>query len=314
MEMAVSLAQQVVIMFLLMGVGVFVKRRGIISYEAGRMISNIVLLVITPAVLVDAFQRDLQQELLQSLGVSCILVVLFHLMAIALTKWLLPDRGEDRRIVERLLAICSNCGYIGIPLLTAAMGPDAVIYAVVYIAVFNVYLWTHAVMLLRKSKKVVIKEVLTSPGIVGVAIGVVLFLLEIRLPLVLGQTLGYLAVMNTPLPTIITGIFIADISVKETLTAPRTYVVCLMRLMVLPLVFLALIWALRVPHWFEGAYIPAMAAMISCACPGAVATILFPARYGGDTKHAANLIAVSNLLSVVTLPVVAVIAQWVLAL
>jgi predicted permease len=181
------------------------------------MFSNFVLMVITPMLMVVVFQREKQAQLLLIMGLVALLTVLFHLLAIFVTRFVYPPGGDDRSVIERLLAICSNCGYIGIPLLTAVMGPDGAVYATVYIGVFNFYIWTHGVMTVRKSRSISLREALTSPGIVGVALGVALFLLQLRIPSVALEAMEYVSSMNTPLPTIITGVFIADISLKEAL-------------------------------------------------------------------------------------------------
>ncbi len=312
METALTLAHQVVVIFLLMGLGIFIRKKGMVSYESARMFSNFVLMVITPMLMVVVFQREKQAQLLLIMGLVALLTVLFHLLAIFVTRFVYPPGGDDRSVIERLLAICSNCGYIGIPLLTAVMGPDGAVYATVYIGVFNFYIWTHGVMTVRKSRSISLREALTSPGIVGVALGVALFLLQLRIPSVALEAMEYVSSMNTPLPTIITGVFIADISLKEALANRRVYVACAMRLLILPLLFLGLVWALRVPSWFPGAQTAALAVLICCACPGAVSTIMLPARFGGDIRYGSNLIAVSNALSVVTIPLLALLAGWVL--
>lgn len=312
--MVLTLIQQVAVIFVLMGVGVFLKRRKIVSYEAAAMFSNMVLMLILPALIVRNFQREFAPELLGAMGLSLLFAVGFHLLAILLTRFLLPDRGEDQRIVARLLAICSNCGFMGIPLIQAVLGEKATLYAIIYIAVFNVYVWTHGAMLARKAPKIYLKEIIKAPGVIAALLGMGLFLLQIRLPGLILETLDYLAAMNTPLPTILTGIFIADISPRELLRDLRLYYAGALRLLVLPLVFLGLIWVSRSAHWFDGAQTVAMAAMLSCACPGAVTTIMIPAKFGGDVRYGAKLIAVSNLLSIVTIPLIAFLSQLVLPL
>lgn len=309
---AVKLAEQVCIIFILLGIGIFLRKKGVVTYDAARMFSNFVLTLVSPALLVQVFQRDLEAQLLGVMGLSFLLAVLFHIVAAVVSRLIYPPGADDRRLIRRMLSVCSNCGYMGIPLMTTIMGEVGMLYAAVYITVFTVYLWTHGIMILRRNRRISLREIFTAPGTIGAIIGLSLFFLQIRLPEIGMQTLGYLTAMNTPLPTIITGVFIADISLRDFLRDRKIYGACAVRLLVLPLLFLGLLAALRVSHWFDGAYTVALAAMISCCCPGALTTILMPARFGMDTEYASGLVAVSTLLSILTIPIVASLSTAVL--
>ncbi len=308
--MAWILMQQVAVIFLLMGIGIILKKKKIISMEAAGMVSNLVIMIVIPSVIVQAFQRDLEKEMLTSMGTAFLLAVLFHIMAVVFTKWIPRPRDDNQYPVERLLAICSNCGFMGIPLMTAVMGDVGTLYAAIYVAAFNLYLWSHGVMILRKTRKISAKELFGTPGMIGVGVGLSLFFLQLRLPALFSITLNYLAAMNTPLPTIITGVFLADISFKEALRNRHVYIATALRLLILPFLFIALIWIMRVPAWFPNAAMPALAMVICSCCSGAITTAMMPARYGGDSTHGAALVAVSTLFSILTIPVVATTAQW----
>lgn len=308
--MAWILMQQVAVIFLLMGIGIVLRKKKVISIEAAGMVSNLVIIIVIPSVIVQAFQRDLEREMLVGMGTAFLLAVLFHIMAVIVTKWLPRPRDDNRYPVERLLAICSNCGFMGIPLMTAVMGDVGTLYAAIYVAAFNLYLWSHGVMILRKTKRISAKELFCTPGMIGVGVGVTLFFLQLRLPALFTITLNYLAAMNTPLPTIITGVFLADISFTKALRDRHVYLATALRLLILPILFIGLIWVMRVPAWFPEAPMTALAMVICSSCSGAITTAMMPARYGGDASHGAALVAVSTLFSILTIPFVATLAQW----
>lgn len=310
--MAYTLMQQVAVIFLLVLIGVFVKKKHIVTLEAARQFCNFVMLVVTPSMLVSVFQHDYDRQLLTEMGFAALLIIGFHILSAVVAVWMFRPRADGRESIERLGTVFSNCGFMGIPLITAAMGEVGRMFAVVYIAIFNIYLWTHGVMLVRRSNKLSLVEILFSPGTLGAAVGIALFLLKIRLPTVLFDGVNFISAMNTPLPMILTGIFIADIPIKKALTNLRVYLVAFMRLLGLPLIFLALILLSGVrglPGVTDQAI---LGVMISCACPAAIATMMMPARFGGDTGYAAVMIAVSTLFSIVTIPAIAAITQFVL--
>lgn len=307
-----KLAGQVGVMFLLLAIGVFIKKKGIVSVDAARQFSNFALFIITPSLLVNVFQRDFHPGLGASIALSALLAAAFHIVAALVTKPLFPSGGpgDDRSAVARLGAISSNCGFMGIPLMTAAMGEDSMIFAAIYIGIFNIYVWSHGVMLLRRDGKIRWKEILLSPGVLGAVLGILLFLLRVRLPGLLLDTLGFLSGMNTPLPMVITGVLIADLAVGETLRDPRLYFTAFVRLVGLPLVMLGFMLLVRAPVWFDGAATVALAMVISVSCPVAISTVMLPTRFGGDAQYGAKLVALSTLLSIATIPAVAAFAQW----
>lgn len=312
--MAWKLAAQVCVICILVLIGILLKKKGVVSLSSAKQMSDFVLLVVSPALLVQSFQLQMDGNLVKSMLLMFGLSIAFHLLAILVTKPLFRPRADKRDNIEHMSAITSNCGFMGIPLMTAALGETGRIYAVIYLAVFNIYIWTHGVMLMKRVRKLGFKEALTGPGTLAALLGILLFVLQVRLPGVVADTLGFLSSMNTPLPMILIGVYIADISLRETLRDWRLYYTSFLRLIALPLVFLAVVWAVRAAHWFPGADLVVLAAMISCSCPVGVSCMLMPARFGGDAEYGAKLIGVSTLLSVITIPAVASLTEWVLSL
>ena len=217
---------------------------------------------------------------------------------------------NDYDSVGRLSAICSNCGFMGIPLMSAVMGELGALVAAVYIAVFNLYIWSHGVMILRRTRRVKPREFLLTPCVVAALLGAAMFLLRIRLPGILHDAMGYLAGLNTPLPMIITGILIAEVDPKTLFNDPRLWLTAAMRLLILPLLMLAVLVALRVPSWFDGAKTVSLGIMIASACPTAISCVMMPARCGADAALGARLVAVTTLFSILTIPFITQLSAY----
>ena len=298
--MALKLAEQVAVMFILLGVGIFIRRRGIVSEVSAGQFSGFVLLIVTPTLLIQSFQRDFEPELGLLIAATALLAAVFHLLSIPVTKVVFRGMRNDYDSVGRLSAICSNCGFMGIPLMSAA----------VYIAVFNLYIWSHGVMILRRTRRVKPREFLLTPCVVAALLGAAMFLLRIRLPGILHDAMGYLAGLNTPLPMIITGILIAEVDPKTLFNDPRLWLTAAMRLLILPLLMLAVLVALRVPSWFDGAKTVSLGIMIASACPTAISCVMMPARYGADAALGARLVAVTTLFSILTIPFITQLSAY----
>ena len=80
--MALKLAEQVAVMFILLGVGIFIRKRGIVSEVSAGQFSGFVLLIVTPTLLIQSFQRDFEPELGLLIAATALLAAVFHLLSI----------------------------------------------------------------------------------------------------------------------------------------------------------------------------------------------------------------------------------------
>lgn len=306
---AKALAEQVLVILLLMLLGIFIRKRGIVSLDAARMFCNVVLVFIIPALLVHTFETQKHDASLAQLLLGLGLAAFFHLLAVVATKLIFPAT-DDRTVTERLFVTCSNCGFMGIPLLMAAVGEQALIYAALYIAVFNVYNWSHAAMMLQRSRSFELRKILLAPGTLGAIVGGAVYALHLHFPYFVSEALSMVSSMNTPLPTMIMGMFVADIDWKAAFAQARVWKSVLLRLVGLPLLFVGVLWAARVHRWFPGSDMTAFVMTICVGCSGAISTILLPARFGGgDEAYGGTLVAVSNVAAIVAIPLMASVAM-----
>ena len=127
MELAANVFNQVLIMFLLIAVGIFCYRIKLISKHGNRQLSNFLLSVVTPALIVNSYQKPFDAALAQGLLWAFLLAGISHLIGIAAAYLLLRGKPGDPRLpLERFAAIYSNCGFMAIPLISAVLGGDGV--------------------------------------------------------------------------------------------------------------------------------------------------------------------------------------------
>ena len=99
MELSFTLLLQVIIMFLMIAVGFLCNKIGMISPETNRQMSNLLLLVVNPALLVVSFQQEYQQELVHGLFWAVLLAFLTHIVGILVSSLLIRNKeGEDWKI------------------------------------------------------------------------------------------------------------------------------------------------------------------------------------------------------------------------
>ena len=226
--------------------------------------------------------------------------------AIIISVILIRNKGE-KSVLERFAAIYSNCGFMGIPLVRGIYGSEGVLYITTFMAVFNIFVWTHGVYMMegKVSRKMVLEAVKT-PAIVATVLGFALFILRIHIPGLLLTTLEYLDSMNTPLAMIAAGATIAQTNIVKALKKPGLYYVSLIKLIIVPAVVIGMLSFLPVDNVVIGTVI------LASACPAAATGTLFAIRYKKDSFYAAELFAVTTLLSIITLPVIMTFTQKIL--
>ena len=123
---------------------------------------------------------------------------------------------------------------MGLPLAQAVLGGSGVAYASMFIAVFNLFNWTHGVASLRGENKADLKKALMNPGTAGLAAGLFLFGFSLRLPPILLSPLSYLSDLNTPLAMIVIGVYISRVPLRELFSSRDLYALSAMRLVLIP--------------------------------------------------------------------------------
>ena len=298
-------AHQTAVLFLLMFFGISVRRFAIFDAPSIKRIADYVLAVVTPCLIVTSFQRPFDRSALVGVCLSFAAAVFTHLAGMLLSRVAVREGDEPRRRAMRFATVFSNAGYMGIPLQYAVLGAEGVFYGSIYVVVFHLLCWTYGVWEIRGGfKGEGIVRVLVNPGLVGIALGLPFFLLSVQLPTVVAQPVKMTGDLYTPLAMLVLGYHLAGAKMAPALARGGTFAVLALRHVAIPAVLIAVL-----------ALIPdvdpkvAVAAVIPAAAPVGASVTVFSARYGKDAAYPTALVAISTLLSVVTLPVVVSVAM-----
>lgn len=297
MEMAKTAGLQVLVMFILIGVGYIFAKKSWISRQGSSDMNRLLLYIVTPCLLISSYNRPFDKELFGLLTDSFILALTSHLISICVSLLLIRGNGDKNKL-DKFALIFTNGGFMGIPLIAAILGSESVIFASIYVMVFNLTQWTVGVLLLtgRSNIKNTLKKVILNPGIISIIIGFIIFLFSIKLPSTVSTAIDFIASLHTPIPMILIGTYIARTNVLSIFRNIRVYYISFLRLIIIPL--------LMIPVYFiyPTSNNIVIANFIATACPVAVLASMFPANYGYDPDHNLGSITVSTLLSVITIP------------
>lgn len=301
--MAITVIHQTIILFLLILVGVVCAKTGLLDTEKSKTLSTILIYVVSPAVIINGFQQELTSAHLFGLLMSLLLSIAGYLVAVLLSKALVRPTESYDYAVARFLIIFPNCAYMGIPLISGLFGTEGVFYLSAHFAMFNLVAFTHGVLLMTQGKEKIRLHHIVSPPLISVAVGLVLFLLRVRLPELLSQPVGLLAGMNSPLAMLIAGVSISKTNfagLRKNLL--RILGITSVKLLAVPLALCAICAFLPIDP------IVRLTAIVAMACPSAALSIIFAVKYEHDDVFASEVFTVTTLLSVATLPLVILVA------
>lgn len=300
MQMSLTLAQQVLVMFLLSGIGYLMFRSGKITLEGNRSIGNILIYLSLPAVIIQGLMVDRTPQNDVALAVSALVGVGCVVLAALVARLTLR-----RDAIANFAATFSNPSFFGIPLVVSILGQGPVFYMTGFIAAMNVGQWTYGVSLLTgKPQRLGPGELLRSPFIIAVLVGLALYLTQPQLPGVVTSSLSFVAALNTPLAMFTIGVYLAHVDLRQMLRSLALYRVAAVRLLVIPLVTLALLSLL--PAGYQDMR---LAILVAQACPVGSNVAVYAQLHDCDFAYAVQTIVVSVLFSVVSIPLVVLVAQ-----
>ena len=303
-ENFLTVAAQVLSLFIMITVGFILGKTKLLREEATPSISNLILYVATPAAILQAFlneERTIDKTV--NLALVAVFAVVTHLIGILIASLLIKTKNADTTKVLRFGVVFSNCGYMSFPLQKALLGDIGVFYGAMYVAVFNLVMWSYGIALMGRDKKLSLKKVIFNPAVIAVIISVVLYLLQLKLPSVLSGAVSALSTLNTPLPMIIIGYYLSTSNLLGAVTDKRVYLTAALRLIGIPAIMLALLLLLGV----HGA--PLIACTVAASAPIAAAGTMFSIKFGRDTMCSVNCVTLTTLLSIVTMPLFVAVAQ-----
>ena len=299
-----TVASQVLTLFLLIGVGVVCAKVKLLSDGAVKALANLVLYIATPCVIVKSCIREFDPAMLWGFLTVIAVAAATHGLLILLAKVVFRDQEEDRRRVFRVATVFSNAGYMAIPLQQAILGDVGVFYCAAYVIVFNVFLWTYGLAEMSGESRLSVKKILLNPGVIGVVVGLLLFVLPIPVPALIVDGIGHLAALNTPVPMLIVGYYLAQTDLLAALKDGRSWLCMALRLVVAPAVALGALLLCGV----RGDLLTSC--MICIATPVATSCTMFATRFDRDPRLSVNLVSLSTILSVVTLPLMVALTNW----
>lgn len=291
--------EQMLVLFAFMVIGFILARSKAVPDTASAAISKMEVTTFLPAMVFQTFSQNLTRSMVAEkaviLVVSAISLVVVYGLARVLSG-LFSKEPATRAVYTYGLCI-PNLGYIGYPLVQAVFGDAMLLDMMVFALPYVLFCYTVGMTILNPSYKLSWKALLT-PTNGAILLGIVVGLCEIPLPGVVTTLASKASACMAPLGMIMTGFVLARSPLRDAFTNGRMALASLLRMIGMAAVMGLILYALNL----RGPVLTvAVAAM---AMPMGINNVIFPEAYGGDSRTGAQSCCISNVLGMVTLPLV----------
>lgn len=298
------LLKQLMELFVIMALGYFMARKKILGGETVKDISWMIVNVTNPALILSGLDDIGGSIDIRSIGIAlglAIVIFLFLiLLAEPLSRLFAMDKGETG--TYKLMLVFSNFGFMGFPLIKTMFGAEGILYASVFCIPFDMLMYTYGVAVIsREKQKLPLKNILNL-GVIASLLLIAGILADIQLPEMLGEMISMLSGLTAPLSMMVIGAAMYGMPLAQTMRDKRMICFCVVRMVIIPVICSILLACFVRNNVLKGI------SVVLCSAPVASMCAMFTQQYGGSYELASRSVVATTLLSVVTMPVMFVIA------
>ena len=293
-----SAFEQVIVLFLLMAAGYFLKKKNLIGDNASKVLSDLEVYIFGPCLSLITFVRNFSMDVLsEKLSLLALSTVLLFLFMIPFSRFISKriGRTDSERAVYSYALCFSNSGYLGYPIVSAVFGEMALMNMMIFCLPINLAINSYGLYILIPEKGFSFKKLL-QPTTIAPFAAVAMVALGISFPDVLNTALDSCGRCMAPVAMILTGIVLAKQPLKNMFLNVRAYIASGIRLIIIPLSVAVVLYALRI----RGELLLLAAVML--AMPLGLNSVIFPEAFGGDATSGSQATFISNLLGIMTIP------------
>lgn len=284
---------------LILVLGFLLGKLKLISSKTNKELTNLLLTVFMPASLFAAFPSTYNENhlnfFLSGLGAGALVMILLILISklIFNKKWMKPELSHEAQFA----LIFNNATFLGYPIVASTFGGEGILAYCGFIISFNIALFSYGIWLFeRKITAKLFLRIIVNPNIIAVVLGMILFLLNITLPSFLTDAVGYVGGATTPLSLICIGFMLSEADLLKVFKKWRLMLTAIIQLILGPVLTWGILTLLQFP-----AEVVQVCTLIQ-ALPTATSLGLFAVKYGGNASESSELVTISTIFSVATMP------------
>lgn len=307
MLISLLLMNQIIQLFIMIFMGFIIVKAKLLKAEDSKILSVIVLYLVIPCVIINAFQVDYTPQTVKGLLIALVGSVMTQVILLIVVSIL--GRVFHLNEVEVASIYYSNSGNLIVPIVTFILGKEWVLYGCVFMSVQLVFIWTHCKKIISRESTYDWRKIVLNINMISIAIGIVLFLTRIHLPAIINNTLSAVGSMIGPASMIVTGMLFAGMDFKQIFANKRVYFVSFFRLIIVPVIALFLIKCSQLSTFSSNGNKLMMIVFLAIITPSASTVTQMCQVYGNNSQYASAINVVTTLLAIVTMPLMVMLFQ-----
>ena len=303
-----TVADKLLMIFLLLVVGYIARKWNVVDDPFVDKLSSFLVNIVVPFFLVASLQITYTPDLLKRGIVVFVCCMLMHFVGflLGIISGKLFRFENSKMGVWIFSCMFANIGFMGIPVIAVILGGESVFYCAFACFAFNILSYTVGVIIFcvfseNKKVKLPLRKILLAPANIGTMIGLFLFITNIKIPGFLSGSISMVGDMVSPLAMIYIGAVLSRSSILEAFKDKWVYVMSVFRLILLPLLGYVILSPVVQDKLVLGVVILGLATPIGAYCA------ILAGEYDGDTQLTTNYILVTTLLSIFTMPFIALL-------
>ena len=307
MHISLLLMNQIIQLFIMIFMGFIIVKAKLLKAEDSKILSVIVLYLIIPCVIINAFQVDYTPQTVKGLLIALAGSVMTQVILLIVVSIL--GRVFHLNEVEVASIYYSNSGNLIVPIVMFILGKEWVLYGCVFMSVQLVFIWTHCKKIISRESTYDWRKIVLNINMISIAIGIVLFLTKIYLPAIINNTLSAVGSMIGPASMIVTGMLFAGMDFKQIFANKRVYFVSFFRLIIVPVIALFLIKCSQLSTFSSNGNKLMLIVFLAIITPSASTVTQMCQVYENDSQYASAINVVTTLLAIVTMPLMVMLFQ-----
>lgn len=299
--MTLLLTKQIAELFIMILLGYILVKSNLLTKQDSKVLSTVALYIVTPCVIINAFQVQHSQDVKNGLILSFLAAIIIHIIYIVGVR--IVGKAYTLNGVEKATIIYTNAGNLIIPLVQALLGKEWVVYTTGYILVTTIFIWTHGRMLICEEKGFNVKELLKNVNVVACIMGILMFALKIQFPSLITETMDSISATIAPISMIVAGMLIAGMDVKDCLKNKRLYIITFLKMIVFPLFAVSLLKFTNLSSMVKNGDMILLISLLASIAPTAASVTQLAQIYDADSEYASAYYFITTLLCILTMPV-----------
>lgn len=298
--------QQMAVLFIVMMIGFWACKKDIIDPVTSKKLSSIVVNIANPAMILSGVIGDTSQihgrDLMITVTASIVLYLIILIIGMVLPYLLrVPKKSMGTYSV---MTVFSNIGFMGFPIIAAVYGSSALLYASIFLIPYNILIYTYGIQMMKQGEKGDFHwKKIINIGVVFCVISILLFITNIPLPGWVKNTITTLGDLTAPLSMMVIGASFTTMNIKELFCDGKLLMFSVVKLLLLPIVGTLLAKQLIDNQALCGVI------MIMLSTPVGSMTAMLAQEYDGDYALASRGVAITTILSVLTIPIVSMLVM-----